>query len=1197
MFIYSTSPPEIELCIDRFRIYPNALTKGDAPKPKLRKDPALKPLVTQAYQKVQRTQRYTESHDGMDTVLHDSFASQSILSHDLPEGSASQSFYSQAPPHNLQSTPKGHTAKNRASLGNSAELLAFYSNRKPIQNTLATKETSHASESSLREGDRQQHPWKANMAPAAPKESNSPHLEQCAEERHLHQQKEESSNNAGATCAHTSHDVDMLTEYANQTENSANSAVTTGLDHTVKMGDIEEISKKRRRDSTATQSQQLFDANLRPNTSHTTKPPSPSRKRQRTDAEEDLPVNPVGIEQLPPKNVLSTLNMVAGGEPAPVDTSIINHWEGMTKIPLSEIEISKEQTALLGQRQWVPQHFGEPAPLCHVPPRLLSRWNDIAQRRQRSAERPEHTSDRPSSPASQDTSPSNAGDEFQLDSDGEEPYPWPPSPGRVPRDTPPKHSTPRKESPTMTGAQVSTTLHKYNEDVDMETETRTSPLLNVVGSQNVSNITVNSPSRLLQTLPVTSNFECSGHVTGSNPSLKLGASRPLDVESEGEPSSLINWSPRHPSNSHEITSAFESRVEQGIDGSDDESHSEMETTLPSALGGSVPLSSHPQHEPTSSGPPLPEAMQTGIQVVETPSINNRTRLQDNELSSYETPISQQPLFNDANSSSFSRIRNTYCSQDSHRENDLSQKETDPSLAPPDNESPHVGTFGSQTQTSSVHALSQTVLQSPSDAALDSSNPARRQRGSSIFHLPDDMSSLPCPSSHPPAMSHSNETSHVTSQDSTKSQYNLDGASQLPEPSSKAPSVISHSENNTHDAPHGPNVEIVTRRQGFLGKDDMSAQAQTIYEKFRNAYPSYPGDFSHFVEMCSRLHTMRKQGLLRRSFLWDDFIILNMEEYTRYFEQHASQDSTILNYEEYFCSNFSRPRYKKRSLNTNGIEIVASQYVRPPGSESPSIPPPIATYGEPTESQPMQSEGANVSFTASLAEKFSALHARSFGYTNIDHDPGPLMPTAIDTSPMPSDSSDLNVTQIKQEAEISNQSTAVQAFIGDSLSSIEQKPVIADLDTEMDDPPTQSSTEAVHPVAHQSNFDITAADVPEIEETQEVDDPYHETASIELGDDINDRRVSVSPDLNPAAASEDNSVTEPPRQRRPWFRSLQNIWQPRPGWFNDPNTPFKRWARQDQNVLQEINRRGGTKVLFDEKGLIRRPTQDQRAKGP
>jgi hypothetical protein len=407
--------------------------------------------------------------------------------------------------------------------------------------------------------------------------------------------------------------------------------------------------------------------------------------------------------------------------------------------------------------------------------------------------------------------------------------------------------------------------------------------------------------------------------------------------------------------------------------------------------------------------------------------------------------------------------------------------------------------------------------------------------------------------------------------------------------SKPPKVRQIEGTDTMTTLQSPNGELVARRQSFIDKRDRTAQALMFYEKFCNDYPPYSGDFAHFTEMCAKLQALREKGALQRSFLWDDFVILHLEEYQRHMEDCASQDSKTLKYEDFFCSSFARPRHKKRSLTTRAVNVAASQFVPPDTTTSSSQPPPCPAA--------TQGEGAYPSFTASLVDKLSDLHTRSFNNASASDIPdGPStntdIPPATQYSHLHSAGS-LPTVQVKLEPD--NSSNGVMDTQAHTMSSSGQKPVLSSSDQNIDDSTQHDEDDT------QVKPDLSDVGMTEADESQQADRTHHRTASIELGDDTEDRHSSrVSPPastkaLAEVAASTDDVQQEAPRPR-PWFRSLRNIFPTGPVWSDDPNTPFKRWAREDQNVLQELNRRGGAKIQLDDKGVICRPTY-KREKGP
>lgn len=99
---------------------------------------------------------------------------------------------------------------------------------------------------------------------------------------------------------------------------------------------------------------------------------------------------------------------------------------------------------------------------------------------------------------------------------------------------------------------------------------------------------------------------------------------------------------------------------------------------------------------------------------------------------------------------------------------------------------------------------------------------------------------------------------------------------------------------------------------------------------------------------------------------------------------------------------------------------------------------------------------------------------------------------------------------------------------------------------------------------------------------------HETASIELGDDEIEPGTH-NETVEPSAESDSEDSVIASMQKR-CQRALEAVLcmpvpdAPEPSWSDDPNTPLKRWAREDQNLLMECRRRGG-RILTDERGII------------
>jgi hypothetical protein len=1233
--------PEIYLYVNRFKIHHNAIPKGDAPKPKLRKAPNLKALMTTASEKGRKNSVLAGSNGHSDASLVNSFASQhdqSMLPNQSADSSASHLLFSQYPSNIHHAAPKDISSVNRVSLNRPSELLGLLASSRtnpnrnsavtvlPVSHRLSSDQSKCSSANTKSQG------LAARQEMDGDKTPKQQSFREIANKAGVGARTSTSTDEplySNVSQEVISQEVDdLIAEVASHTVHPSNDLADHGPSGKSAAASKQQLSKKRTHGSTDSRSQKAHDDDLDLHGPSSPALTMPSKKRQRTDAGEMMPTDSVEV------HVAAT----------PADlfrVSATDPWEGMTEIPLGEIEIPKHQADLLDHLVWIPQGPGVSGPLCNVPPHLLTEWNDIAQRRKRLAERRERPSEHPPTPTPQDTQ-SDAGSEL---------LPWSqsdagsPARNALPRDTvtPPRQTRATSKTPTLSGTRHCVGQTIVNDEVDIANVSHgaSSPAREMVtASKEVPMPT--EPQYLRPLGSVRENSLVPESLVRNRDDEKMQKQTLLNSSSDQPPVPIQKGFPGDQFMAEPLIS-YELRGESSDAESDD---AEMETSVPCALGGSVPLSSQPALDLTSSGPSLPGFTEI-IQVVETPVNNtkhpnperdvetfviNTKRLsperevetslvnnkcltperQSKQSTASQLPSSQRPSSQAVKTSSLSQVPNTYRSEDNQVQNDISPQALNPSLQISGDGSPRLDVLGTQTQSSSVHILSQMPTQSSSDVVLDSSRPAQRQRGSSIFHLdPSDD-----PSSFHNANSHSLPTSQVNdqSQDSSKGRSSLNGCSQLldlspreftawvathAEPLSKGPSSSSLEDTETRQEPHhSPNAELVARRQGFLGKPDQSAEAQTIYEKFRNDYSPYTGDFAHFTELCSRLQAMRQRGVLQRSFLWDDFVIQHLQEYPRHFAERASQELKTLHYEDFFCANFSRPQHKKRSLTAHGIDVVASQFV-PTVNTRPASLPVRDTQASQTRilpNDPAQGEGANPSFTGSLVENFSNLHARSFGDVPV---PDVHMPTATQLFP-PSSTIPSSAPQIKEEVNDSPNILMDSQFSSNHTDQKDEDMVDATQPDAYDirtAPDAKSIGVKEIDETQESGETKDRNDTPYADDTQEADHTYHETASIELGDDTEYRRISPSPvaDPDPAlptalgALNDSEPELEPPRQRSNWFRSLTNIFPTGPVWSDDPNTPFKTWARQDQNLLLEINRRGGTKVQLDEKGVIYRPT--------
>ncbi|KAJ5581972.1 hypothetical protein N7535_000592 [Penicillium sp. DV-2018c] len=1190
---YSGSLPEIYLHVNRFQVHHNAIPKGDVPKPKLRKTPNLRVLMTTASEKGRKSSMHPGSNGHEKVVLADSFASQ--FDHLAPNRAADSST-SQLPlsqyPSKIHTGPlMDNPLANRVSVSAPSEPLELLASSRTNFSSAGVKSQSLEAGQEMnghRPPEQRSFRVIANKAGVAGRISPPP-------DKPLYSDLSQEIISRGVD--------DLIAEVASQSAHSSHELTDLGPSGESAAVSDQQLSKKRTRGSTDSPSQRTHADSLASQGPSSLTPTIPSKKRQRTDTGNVMPTDTTGAGKGGNEQVSPSVEPHVGATRADLfRVSAADPWEGMTEIPLSEIKIPKDQADLLEDLVWAPQDAGVPGPLCNVPPHLLTEWNDISQRRKRLAESrekpsehsPEHSSEHSPTPTPQDTQ-SNAGSQL---------IPWSPSPDRnaLPGDTPPSQTRTTTKSPALSGTRDCANQSRAEDEVDVASVSRSAsfPVHQMITASNdVPTQTEQRNSRPRESMRGNSKRpESLVHNTGDEEVQE----RTLLNLSGGQPTILVQKRPPE----DELLRSRSGDDESDDDESDD---AEMEMSVPYALGETIPLSSQSARSLPSSGPLPPDSAQI-IQVVETPVVNtkrpslerdaNTSAVNDkcanperqNKQTTASQPLSsQQPSSEAVKTSSLSQVPNTYRSEDNQGQVHVSQQAPNHSMQICENESPRLHVLGTQPQSSSVYTLPQGPTQSSTDVVFDSSGPARRHRGSSIFHLDpsDDPSSYPC------ANVHSLPTSQVNgqSQDSSKAMSSLDGFSQLLDTSQRefTARVAIHAE----PLPKGlsSSVRLLSwlrgGGRGYLGKPEHSPEAQTIYEKFRLDYSSYTGNLAHFTEMCLRLQAMRQsRALLQRSFLWDDFVIQHQLEYPRYFAERESQKSKSLQYEDFFCATFTRPEHKKRSLTAHALDLIASKFVLTANPRPASLP-------------------ARPSFTGNLIENFSNLRARSFGDVPDVH-----MSTATQILPHSSTATSSGSVRIKKEPNDNPNTLMHSLFRSNNLDqnnqdmfdltqpgshSIRNTPEAQNIGSrEIDE--TQETFDAQDVHGSQDADTIQDAD-----DMQDIEHSYHETASVELGGDGDYRRVSPSSDADPDAAPAANPDTqhdsesgpEPPRHRRNWFKSLANVWPTGPVWSDDPNTPFKIWARQDQNLLVEINRRGGTRVEVDERGVIRRPTYNLKKK--
>ncbi|CAI7675019.1 unnamed protein product [Penicillium pancosmium] len=954
----------------------------------------------------------------------------------------------------------------------------------------------------------------------------------------------------------------------------------------------------------------------------------PSPKRQKTHTAQDNPTEPSHAEPST-ANATGATNQRDESLNAPIDpspaakSSRVNPWKWRGDIPPHEIHIEKEQKELLESHRirWIPSAVGDLPVQGHVPPSLLRQWNIIVERRNQSVEMDNASPARSVTPR-RDSSSSSESEEDQI--------PWSASPSpngralrRLPADSSPlKGRTPERRQRSSDEVEKEVNQVEYNQR---------STIANHTSQSEVAGNDATQPSREI------SAFGSSTKVGDDDSGREAGIASTQDARSElgGEnkkgpqrvsegvtaasnpaqhPTAEEGTSPPAAVNSPEASAEHLHAHDSG-DESDD---SMMDTSLPIALGGSFPepsLDTPHEQEPTSSGHSLPSANAGCVQVFETPAINNSrlppvqaTKEPGSPNVTDETSSSNQQT----KSSSQFRALNTYPVHGNHEQTQSSNGEPRSSISSKGSVQVKRTQLQPNNQNQSAHEGTQT--QSQSEVVLDSSGPAQRHQDIPQSESKSTTESLPhqtTASRHPEESQPMQPTQDsmaglsslgpsMGSQISPLARFmpaaNDDSSpSKAPREPSTGPTDSSQSSLLTQSA------ELITRRLGYINNPVQFVEAHGVYERFRTQYlPHYTGDFAHFVELCSKLQATRSGGQLQRSFLWDDFIIMHLTQFPLYFERYSSQETNPLNYEEYFLLHHSQPIHKKRCLTLPAIDIAASQAF--PAEMVSQV---ISDHQSPPPDPPAtQNENLGQSFTASLVNQFSKFNAHSFS----DISPSGLPPVDIGARFMEQPSREPSVDIKMEHSEEPSEWVDTQAL---PLSSYENTgaPTIVkhDPDAEnhlslgsciantqettdvvMDDakeiPSVEENEETEEMEYYEKEEEKSDNDEVDHDEESDFDGPRHETASVELGDET----FTSKPEASTNGHADADTTSEAESDEENWFLALQRSRIPVPNWSDDPDTPFKRWAEADQNILSERRRRGGTKILLDAKGVIRRP---------
>lgn len=800
-------------------------------------------------------------------------------------------------------------------------------------------------------------------------------------------------------------------------------------------------------------------------------------------------------------------------------------WSGMEKLRRRDVVIPEEQEELLERKDcWIPPDVGQPYPQGHVPPNLLWEWNTKMTRLFADARKTHASSQKaePSREQEDDQPPSPKPLSDESESDSEAESEIPWSPS-PPRDQPKSAAPP--DSPTQ-------------QDDDRRpadiTERHANGTVDRVGGVNVET----KAGTPLSASGVDENIDSTQGEDGP-PDYNQGHNSNMSPE----PDSTV----QSPSKDHRSQ-------DEAAELSDD---SDMEMAVPQAL---LINSQDIASQIVFSGPLAPDSSNASsapagqVQILNTPAaaLKRAAAKRAEHAPTHSQDWAAQQSSSGSNKSSSQLIANSLngtegSSSHSHQLQDAQR----PLVA--DSQITNGDLPGSSL---SSHQDSQRLLEVIPDSSLRSPGPHTQVSPQRHESPKERVENGPSPS-----------RAMVNGIGLKRRAAELEDEVIEESPSKRARKLP----DRTTDAPRIPNTvdDYDVINQGNHEHMSLNNGALRVYDMFKRSYPKYAGNFDHFQALCFDLQSLHRRGILESSFLWDDFIMRHWVDYGTHVQKCISSGEEYESYENFFCGNFTKPSFRKRNLTPRTLNIIVSSRLE--YSKQRPI----------TVERGMQTIDDN-SVSASVIRPLVV----DQGSKSTSKEPNTQSTT-----------SDVSVVADRPH----------QANIGVKLSaSPKKRPVIVSGGIQVNlEPPTPSDhrLDGQPKEVEYENRAIEETPPPDIIMDEDIVDnerentpedftsDYHDTASIELGLDVMEE-ILISHQGDDEDENDPNTIEarleQTSRMRRDDAQAIQALFTtevpPAPE-EEDESTPFKTWARDDQNIVSERRRRGGYEVPLDKNGNI------------
>ena len=161
----------------------------------------------------------------------------------------------------------------------------------------------------------------------------------------------------------------------------------------------------------------------------------------------------------------------------------------------------------------------------------------------------------------------------------------------------------------------------------------------------------------------------------------------------------------------------------------------------------------------------------------------------------------------------------------------------------------------------------------------------------------------------------------------------------------------------------------------LTKQESPSMAQSLFDRFKETYPMYPGDSKHFGAICRKISQLVKFNKMEHQSLWDDFIIRHKVDYSQYLRQCAEEAEDAVPYEVFYQTEVEGPQYQKRVISRQNLDEALSLFGQQPS--------PKPVHAEPIGDHKPRVKRVDHKFTSRSSPIIEKIHNKSSSANNSE----------------------------------------------------------------------------------------------------------------------------------------------------------------------------------------------------------------------